>query len=93
MKLKSLKLALKVFDVCLKKHKHLINCAKDDEDYNIGMEAYKDIKRCVNLLEKQIKELEEMDTTDIMGTGWTFPIMIDAEYSMEYLKKKVKIFI
>ena len=51
-------------------------------------EAKKDIEECIKLLDERIEKLEEMDTTDIMGTGWTFPIMIDAEYSLEYLAKK-----
>jgi len=88
MELKSLKLALKVLEVCLIRHNRNVCYYGNDEAYKEASEAKEDIEECVKVIDERIEKLEEMDTTDIMGTGWTFPIMIDAEYSLEYLAKK-----
>jgi len=82
MELKSLKIARNCMWLVLSEQK------KENALTVMVKEAKKDIEECIKLLDERIEKLEEMDTTDIMGTGWTFPIMIDAEYSLEYLAKK-----
>ena len=91
MKLKSLKLALKVLDVCLIRHKAQVCYYGNDEAYDIAIKAKKDIEDCVKSLEERIEKLEKVDNINVEGTGWSFPIIIDAEHSLEYLRKKVNI--
>ena len=85
MKLKSLKLALKVLDVCLRKHKELI-ANEEDKEYDKGIEAYKDINGCIKIVEKQIEDLKKADILDAMGTCLCFDIMVDFP-NRGYLKK------
>ena len=81
MELKSLKIARNCMWLVLSEQK------KENALTVMVKEAKKDIEGCIKLLDERIEKLEK-ENAEIEGTGWTFPIMIDAEYSLEYLAKK-----
>ena len=85
MKLKSLKIALNVLDVCLKKHKYLIGDEKD-KDYEIAERAYKDIEECIKIIEKQIEELKKADIIDALQSCLCFNIIVDLPHRGYYKK-------
>ena len=85
MKLKSLKMARNCISLVLSENKK-----KDNILIDMGKEAEQDIMECIVSIEDRIEKLEKANT-EVEGTGWSFPIIIDTEHSPEYLRKKVNI--